>query len=622
MNFNQFVFRNTFRNKHLYLAYFLSTMFTVMTFFTFNVFAFHPSIAGNLQSSVQSGMNAAAGIVYVFSFFFVLYSMDIFLQSRKREFGLLLIQGMSPKQLRKMIFQENLIVGLLSTVAGIVVGVGFSQIILWLSKVTMNISFDFYFPVMAMAITLVSFIILFLLISVFIQFKIPKMNVQELLKSDAMGKGELKNSKIKTLLAVLLIGAGYAAALYAKGLEVIVAMVPVIVVVIIGTNLLFNQLTVGMVNLLKSNERRFWKKTNMLVFSDLAYRMKDNARSFFLVAVISTVAFAAIGSLTGFREMILGTYMENPIEFYYSSGAEGQTDITSQKAGIEKILNENNVAFEHFPISIVTYSAADGTDFSVIPQNQYNQLADFIGLEKADTSDQGVFLKEPLPGTEKAASPTTIQLTDGTALPLSEIKLGFNFMSLGNNPVVVSNAVFDRLAAGGSVRELAIWQPQADVATDDLMRASEALLTEYEVAGNSYMMQQTVEGYKPVLFVGLFIGIVFFISAGSFLYFRLYSDRDVDVKKFKMVYKIGMSRKEMQKVIYQQVGLLFFTPIIVAMVHGAVALKAMYAVFDRGMELTAVYVLGTFLLIQVVYYLVARKVYFKNVYQEVTDLKN
>ena len=107
MNFNQFVIRNTIRNKHLYLAYFLSTMFSVMIFFTFTGFVFHPALANGLNPKAQMGMTAAAIIIYGFSFLFVLYSMDVFIQSRKKEFGTLMIQGMSPKQLKKMIFIEK-----------------------------------------------------------------------------------------------------------------------------------------------------------------------------------------------------------------------------------------------------------------------------------------------------------------------------------------------------------------------------------------------------------------------------------------------------------------------------------------------------------------------------------
>src|SRR5699024_10967075 len=94
VTFRQFAFINVIRNKRLYAAYFLSSLFTVMVFFTFAIFAFHPVFFdGSIRGEVLYGMAVAGGIIYVFSFFFVLYSMSAFLQSRKKEFGLLMTQG-------------------------------------------------------------------------------------------------------------------------------------------------------------------------------------------------------------------------------------------------------------------------------------------------------------------------------------------------------------------------------------------------------------------------------------------------------------------------------------------------------------------------------------------------
>ena len=93
---------------------------------------------------------------------------------------------------------------------------------------------------------------------------------------------------------------------------------------------------------------------------------------------------------------------------------------------------------------------------------------------------------------------------------------------------------------------------------------------------------------------------------------------DVDIEKFKMIYKMGLAKKELKKMIYQQIGILFFTPIIVSVIHGAVALTAMYHMFKMGMQLACWEVLGVFVVIQIIYYLVARIFYFRKDYQAVT----
>src|SRR5690625_1224138 len=102
-----------------------------MVFFTFAMFAFHPAFSKEgFNQDALLGMGVAGVIIYVFSFFFVLYSMGAFLQSRKKEFGLLMMQGMSMRQVRFMVFLENIILGIFATVAGILLGTLFAQLII------------------------------------------------------------------------------------------------------------------------------------------------------------------------------------------------------------------------------------------------------------------------------------------------------------------------------------------------------------------------------------------------------------------------------------------------------------------------------------------------------------
>lgn len=600
MNFSQFVVRNTLRNKHLYLAYFLSTLFSVMVFFTFSVMAFHPSLSENLSDKVQTGMLGSAIIIYGFAFFFVMYSMGVFLQSRKKEFGLLMIQGMSPKQLRKMVFIENLVIGFFATILGSLVGIGFSQIILWVSRVTLGIDFGFYFPMKALGLTIVSFFILFFLISFFIQFRLPKLNVQELLKAGELGKGSFKVSPIKSILALLLIAGGYAVALLTPGMGVVVVFLPVVFVVILGTNFLFNQFSVFVIEKIKKRESVFWKKTNMVVFSDLAFRMKDNARSFFLVSVISTVAFAAIGTLYGFQSIILGAIGSAP----YSYSATDDEANTVQKV-------DESLAKEKLTAEKATFVYYTAEDYEFIIESEYNKAAKLVGEAPITVKEDAIQLKSSTPFDATQAQ-ATVKI-DNTEYQVSDL-VETEAMSVFLPTFVVP----DSQEGMPQATQMTYWVTTGD--KEAQIRAGQSLEEQglYNVQSIEYMKDSIIKSYAPVLFVGIFIGIVFFVSAGSFLYFRLYSDMDSDIEKFKMIYKLGLSKKELKKMIYQQVGILFFTPIIVSFVHGAVALTAMYHMFSLGMQLAGWQVLGVFLLIQFIYYLIARIFYFRKVYKGVT----
>ncbi|URT71673.1 ABC transporter permease [Cytobacillus firmus] len=616
MTFRQFAFNNVIRNKRLYAAYFLSSLFTVMVFFTFSIFANHPALSGDaMNSTVTKGMNAAAGIIYVFSFFFVLYSMSSFLQSRKREFGLLMIQGMSMKQIRLMVFLENMLIGLFATVGGILLGLVFAKGILLLAENVLIIerTLSFYFPVKAILVTFISFIILFFFISLFVTYVLRSKKLIELIKGNKMSKGEPKANLFLTMLAVLLLGAGYAAALLARGVMVVAAMVPVIIVVSIGTYLLFTQLSVFIIRRLKKNESVFWFKTNMLLFSDLAFRMKDNARTFFMVAMVSTVAFSAIGTLFGFQTVLTSNIKDlNATTFSYKT-SEDQEE--KNVAAINRILKEENIETESAHTVLQSFEVG-GSSTQIASQSDFNRFASLIG-EDPVTLKEGQVVVVEFEGTNFGQSKDlmneTITLTSGTVLKPKEA-IHSKALPAIDSYFIMSDIDFKKLPEPTWKESYYAWQ--ATNGEERVMAASEKLYKElprYEITSVEYEINEIMKGYGPILFVGLFIGIVFFVSAGSFLYFRLYMDLDEDKQKFKSISKMGLTGKELKKVLNRQTMILFFAPILVALIHGAVALTALSNLFYFNLFKESVAVLSVFLAIQVVYFFIVRFFYTKQI---------
>jgi putative ABC transport system permease protein len=630
MTFRQFAFNNVSRNKRLYAAYFLSSMFIVMVFFTFAIFAFHPNlniagVGGNFSKGTTLGLSIAGGIIYVFSFFFVLYSMSSFLQSRKREFGLLMMQGMSMRQIRVMVFLENMLIGFFATLSGVLLGLVFAKGILLVAENVLIISeeLNFYFPLMAIILTFASFIFLFLFISFLVAFILRSKKLIDLIKGDKQSKGEPKASILLTIIAVLLLGAGYFTALYVKGLEVLMAMVPVIIVVIIGTYLLFTQLSVFIIGKIRKKENVFWRKTNMLLFSDLAFRMKDNARTFFMVAIISTVAFSAIGTLFGFQSY-LGKGMKdfNPLTFtYHPMENDDQAKFAKDIEQIEQILAERNLEFAGGNMERHYFSNGDSERSTmIVRQSDYNSFADLTNQQKVHLQDDQAIVVEPSKanmlqdGSENRLMNQPVLLESGeTIQPYTSMKT--TALSEMNAYYIVSDEVYEQLPPSVDHRIYYGWQ--AETGQDEkVLEIGEFFTEEVEMKeffSVDYTLYTINKFYGPIMFVGLFIGIIFFISSGSFLYFRLYTDLDEDKQKFKSIAKMGLTAKELKKVISRQTMILFFAPIIVALLHGAVALTALSHLFNYNLFEESAWVLGSFFAIQLIYFFIVRHFYTKQI---------
>lgn len=130
------------------------------------------------------------------------------------------------------------------------------------------------------------------------------------------------------------------------------------------------------------------------------------------------------------------------------------------------------------------------------------------------------------------------------------------------------------------------------------------------VSGTLYEKQMNM--YRMMLFVALLIGAVFFIAAGSFLYFRLYADLEYDCRQYMTIKKIGLTERELNQIVTRQLILLFFVPIVVAFIHSAFAFKALQSFYALSIAIEMMVVLGGFLTAQLIYFLLIRYRYLSN----------
>ncbi|MCD9021906.1 FtsX-like permease family protein [Cohnella silvisoli] len=622
MTFRQFAFNNVLRNKRTYGAYFLSSAFSVMVFFMYAVFAFHPDLTGGtIHKNIITGMHFAEGLIYVFSFFFVLYSMSAFLKTRKKEFGLMIMLGMTHTQLRAMIFLENVLIGFFAIVSGIMLGLVFSKIMLLAAQnfLQLDQSLPFYMPNQAIILTFAAFAGLFVVISFFTVVILRANKLIDLIKGSSMPRTEPKSSVTLSWFAVLLLCGGYAVALIVKGIFVFYAMIPVTLVVIVGTYFLFTQLSVYVIHKSKNNRTFFWRKTNMLFLSDLAYRMKDNARTFFMVAILSTVAFSAIGSLVGFKTMSTEVMVnENPFAFEYTAYVGNEKKADEDLRTIQTALQAENIKYQRLQAAMSEQRIADSVKITtVVKASEFNAIAIAAGEQTVNLKDDQSMMVQysnSMSENKDKGKVEGVRLQNGNIALEPLGSLTSVTLPLFSKYYVVSDSLFDKLNHGKLEMFYAF-----DVANmKQTEEVGENLTKKLSMGSNHFMstayeLHQMNQGFGAVLFIGLFIGAVFFVAAGSFLYFRLYADLGDDKVKFRSIMKLGLTDGELSKILTNQLLILFFVPIVVATIHGGVALTSLQHMFGYSFMKESFMVLGTFVLIQMVYFLLIRSRYIKQV---------
>ncbi len=256
MNFREFSTRNVVRNIRAYFAYLLSSTISAALLFSFTMLVLHPNLDVTIfPMYLQKAFNITTIIAYLFLCFFIFYSVSVFIKSRFKELGILYILGASDKQIKKMIAIENVLISSLSGISGVTLGLVFSKIFLVLSgKLLGYNALLFYFPVKAMAITFLAFVLMGILISIFTTFIIKEDEVLNLLKGTQKPKSEPKTSNIIAILCVVLLLGGYYFSITSTMNNIVYRIIPVTVAVIIATYLLFSQLSVFVIKILKRIE--------------------------------------------------------------------------------------------------------------------------------------------------------------------------------------------------------------------------------------------------------------------------------------------------------------------------------------------------------------------------------
>lgn len=618
MTFRQFACNNVLRNKRTYAAFFLSSVFSVMIFFVYAMFIFHPEIVDEeIHGSVATGMMVAEYIIFLFAFFFLFYCVGAFLKKREKEFGILFMHGMTARQRNLLIFMENMLIGTVSIIFGIGLGLVLGKLFFQFAGFLLDVqALAFYIPWKAIGLTFVAFLILFGAISFFTVLLLRSRSLLDLLQGSQRPKREPKASVFLSLLAAGLLLIAYTLALTADGLSVVVLLLPVTVLTIAGTYLLFTQMSVFLIGFLKKNRFFYWKRTNLITLSDLDYRMKDNARMFFLVCIVSTIAFCAIGTLAALAGSIQETVIKtNPFAFEYQTKT-GNPEEQKHLSLIENSLQQAGFSFEKHQVMMrVLPQKVNDEKIGVVKLTDYNRFALAANTRELKLNENEAFLVVRWFGDaveSKVLDVGQSRLIVKTDTKMNPLLSGLDFERLA----VIPDAVYDRLIGLDEETRFGYVVPKWKDTQEISLKLQEQIdhySDQYYFSARAPVYYSLKQMANTALFIGLFVGVLFFVAAASFLYFRLYTDLENDKRQYGAIAKIGLSDQELTRIVTIQIALLFFVPIVVAIIHSMVAFVSLQSLLKIMLVASVVkptaIVLISFVVVQAIYFWIIRNRY-------------
>lgn len=643
MTFRQFAYRNVTRNKRKYAAYFVVSAFSVMIFFVCALFIYHPDISNHLvYSTAAHTMMMAEAIIYVFCSLFVLVSVGSFLQSRKMEFGILLMHGMTKRQLNTMVFLENMMIGTSAILTGTLLGLLLGKLFLMIGSAFLGIPLlTFHLPWQAIVLTICSFVLLFMLISLSTFVFIGNESLMRLFQGERKADEEPKVSLVLSVIAAVLLLSGYYMAATAEAASVEKVMFPVVAITALGTYLFYTQLSIYVVKLLKAIRPLFWRRTNIITLSGLSYRWKENGRMFFMVTIVSAVSFTSVGVFASIHTLSRELKLDYPAAVgYVAKGNQMNVPFDQHLDDITAELMAHELPYESLsiPIKYAEVESQTGPDRTLrLPLIAYSDYK--LALLRAGFTSYEV----PLNGNEglvMIGSQRDRSLTTGRIKAIYTLKQGLTIREIGYTQhvpiaeyllpeldgrdggdfsgVVISDELYHTIDpvqtdmyTGFYVEDF----PQTvGIAADLAHKGKRAYESNSPyaivVSGTLFEIQRTL--YNTMLFASLLVGTVFFIAAGSFLYFRLYTDLDHDRQQYSTLSKMGLTDKELNRIVTIQLSLLFFVPIGIAILHSVFAFIALQRLFYLSIAVETGAVLLGYLAMQGLYFFFIRGRYLRN----------
>ena len=304
---------NVRKSARDYAVYFVTIVLGVAVFYAFNTISdqadFLSGSAGDLLEALGGIMLGLTVFLALALGFLMVYANNYLVRRRKRELGLYQVLGMRRGQVSAVLALETLVASAASFVAGIVLGVLLSQLLVFVTAALFQSRVDYFtfrFSPYAFFLTLGCFAVMFAVMLLFNLRAIRKVRLVELMESERVNE-DIKVRSLPLAVALFLAGAALIAAAYVRllrdGLPIYgtengegVQFAITTVMVVVGTLLFFYALSGFLLSLVRRAGSVYWSGLNMFTLRQLNAKINTASVS---MAVISLILFLAITSVTG-----------------------------------------------------------------------------------------------------------------------------------------------------------------------------------------------------------------------------------------------------------------------------------------------------------------------------------
>lgn len=554
-----------------YLVLFSGLTFASAIFYMFMTLATNPAfLKGSLSIAFQITQivfGFGIALLSIITFVYIVYANSFLLSMRQKDYGMYMMLGARTSKIGRLIFTETLVVGLLATLLGTVLGVALTQGVssILISQLGLQIHkfVGFYLP--ALLWTIAFFAILFFLAAFWNRHKLVKSNIINLLHEDQKPVKLHRNKLwkfIEALLGIALLATGYWAMMHAAKLGT--KTVPIaFFTIVFGSYFTFDSFFTAIIDLLRKNLSFKYRKLHSFTLGKLKFRLSDYTRILSTVSLLFALALGAITVGLNFNNMteqaMQSTYydvvlynrnqkvdnqlkkvsVKSTTHFDYKMVVESKGKEKNRVLYIsENQLKNNKIMYQH-------YSRKNDVNHYDTRRLTVNDFKN----KKSDVAAEGEYqLVSLTPYIDAQAKVVSQAQYDQIKAKVNKIELlrVNNFRSNFNNIEKLQKL---------SVNQM-ISSPEAE--KDGInVNLSNSKSAQYR------LVSSMTSGFE---FMGFFLGLAFLAMLASTLMFKVLSGANSDKPRYQMLWKVGTRKSLLKSSITKEIGILFALPAVLGVV--------------------------------------------------------
>ena len=653
--FSRLAKQNIRNNKSTYIPYIITCIFCIAMIYMMEFLRDCPTLDQAVRQADEVRMIVFTGeiVVEIFCIIFLIYSNSFLMKRRQKEIGLYNILGLERNHIGIVMFLETIITSIGSLAGGIAAGIIGSKLALLLLLKLLHIPsvLGFYISVKGIFTCLFMFGIVFLMILFLNLAKIHLSRPVELLRGNNTGEKEPAAKWLMALIGFICLGAGYYLAVTTESpIKAITIFLLAVILVMAGTYLLFTAGSIVILKFLRRRKSFYYRTGNFISISGMLYRMKQNAIGLASICILSTGVLLMISMTVsiyfGMNDIMLNRY---PYDVDMSVTSISEEECQTAIEAFEKAIADNKVPVERSveEIYLDIVCGKNGDQILIKPANTIRNSDSVLVLSllnqaeyerltgiSANLNDGEIFAWYPSAVQKDSVTVDETEFTVKKWLDKNPLTCGEDAVS-DNAVLVVTDEDFKKFdemrtemykgvssAPAGEDLTLHLGLDITGSETDKIdfgtpvMEVVKDLKKNGGLSENSWITsgirQQEYESYYAdngsLLFIGIFLGSLFLMGTAMIIYYKQISEGYEDQKRFEIMQKVGLSRREVRSSVRRQILMVFFLPLLMAMLHITMAfpmIRRMLLLF--GMTNTKLFIgctAGTVLIFAVVYGLI------------------